>query len=59
MPQEVSTNSMIYSTPSKNLRGLKGLTNGTEEFIDDRELAQRKAEAAGTFPLHHLSKCYS
>nr|GFA56573.1 kinesin KP1-like [Tanacetum cinerariifolium] len=43
MPQEVvSSNPMIYNTPSKNSRGL----NGTEEFIDDRELAQRKAEAA-------------
>lgn len=49
MPQEISPNPMLFNTPSKNSRGLKGLnslTNGTEEFIDDRELAQRKAEAA-------------
>ncbi|KAL4566932.1 hypothetical protein LXL04_031058 [Taraxacum kok-saghyz] len=46
MPQEFSSHSMLLNTPSKNSRGLKGLTNGTEEFIDDRELAQRKAEAA-------------
>lgn len=40
---------MLFNSPNKNSRGLKGLnslTNGTEEFIDDRELAQRKAEAA-------------
>lgn len=47
MPQEISPNPMLLNTPSKNSRGLKGLANGaTEEFIDDRELAQRKAEAA-------------
>ncbi|KAI3820447.1 hypothetical protein L1987_07994 [Smallanthus sonchifolius] len=49
MPQEISSNSVILNTPSKNSRGLKALnsfTNGAEEFIDDRELAQRKAEAA-------------
>lgn len=52
MPQEISANSVMLNTPSKNSRGLKALnslTNGVEEFIDDRELAQRKAEAAGTF----------
>ncbi|MFS7940864.1 putative minus-end-directed kinesin ATPase [Helianthus anomalus] len=52
MPQETDhrSNSVILNTPSKNFRGLKALNsltnNGTEEFIDDRELAQRKAEAA-------------
>lgn len=52
MPQEISPNPMLLNTPSKNSRGLKGLANGaTEEFIDDRELAQRKAEAAGTLSL--------
>ncbi|XP_076897595.1 kinesin-like protein KIN-14F [Bidens hawaiensis] len=47
MPQEISSNSVILNTPSKNSRGLKALnsfTNGNDEFIDDRELAQRKAE---------------
>ncbi|XP_022039587.1 kinesin-like protein KIN-14F isoform X2 [Helianthus annuus] len=52
MPQETDhrSNSVILNTPSKNFRGLKALNsltnNGNEEFIDDRELAQRKAEAA-------------
>ncbi|KAK1406929.1 hypothetical protein QVD17_38538 [Tagetes erecta] len=46
---EISSNCVMLNTPSKNSRGLKALnslTNGVEEFIDDRELAQRKAEAA-------------
>ncbi|XP_076943388.1 kinesin-like protein KIN-14F isoform X2 [Bidens hawaiensis] len=49
MPQEISSNPVILNTPSKNSRGLKALnsfTNGNDEFIDDRELAQRKAEEA-------------
>ncbi|KAD4386337.1 hypothetical protein E3N88_26506 [Mikania micrantha] len=49
MPQEICLNSVILNTPSKNSRGLKALnscTNGTDEYIDDRELAQRKAEAS-------------
>ncbi|KAL6975141.1 hypothetical protein U1Q18_023936 [Sarracenia purpurea var. burkii] len=56
MPQESNYNS-IFSSPCKNLRGLKGLnslTNGNnsdasyaEEIINDHELAQRKAGEAG------------
>lgn len=53
MPQEIY-HSSIFTSPSKNLRGLKGLiynnsnTPHAEEIINDRELAQRKAEEAGT-----------
>lgn len=59
MPQEnnYSSNSMIFASPCKNLRGLKGLVSNndqaqnpyanTEEFINDYELAHRKAEEAG------------
>ncbi|KAK9941143.1 hypothetical protein M0R45_017769 [Rubus argutus] len=58
MPQEnnYSSNSMIFASPCKNFRGLKGLVSNndqaqnpyanTEEFINDYELAQRKAEEA-------------
>ncbi|XP_011095593.1 kinesin-like protein KIN-14F isoform X2 [Sesamum indicum] len=51
MPQE-SYSSSIFSSPSKNLRGLKGLIYNNsgapyaEEIISDRELAHRKAEEA-------------
>ncbi|TQE05407.1 hypothetical protein C1H46_008997 [Malus baccata] len=55
MPQESNFNSIIFTSPSKNMRGLKGLVSNneappfpnTEEFINDYELAQRKAEEAG------------
>ncbi|KAJ6313809.1 hypothetical protein OIU78_017452 [Salix suchowensis] len=51
MPQETN-NGSIFTSPCKNLRGLKGLMSSneasyTEEIINDRELAQRKAEEAG------------
>ncbi|XAR67331.1 Minus-end-directed kinesin ATPase [Bertholletia excelsa] len=59
MPQENSYG-LPFSSPSKNLRGLKGLNsiinnnsnNGdvsyADEIIDDRELAQRKAGEAAS-----------
>ncbi|XP_057765408.1 kinesin-like protein KIN-14F [Salvia miltiorrhiza] len=50
MPQE-SYNNSIFNSPSKNLRGLKGLiynTANADEIISDRELAQRKAEEAAS-----------
>lgn len=54
MPQE-SNSSSLFTTPCKNLRGLKSLVSSneapyacTEEIINDYELAQRKAEEAGT-----------
>ncbi|KAJ7963561.1 Kinesin-like protein [Quillaja saponaria] len=53
MPQESSCNS-IFTSPSKNLRGLKALISNnneasyTEEIINDHELAQRKAEEAAS-----------
>ncbi|KAF5728491.1 Kinesin-like protein 1 isoform 2 [Tripterygium wilfordii] len=59
MPQETNSNSnptSIFTSPSKNLRGLKALvpnTNNneasyTEEIINDDELALRKAEEAAS-----------
>lgn len=52
MPQESNTGSIFYS-PNKNFRGLKGLICNSndnavyaEEIINDRELANRKAEEA-------------
>ena len=58
MPQESNTNSMFTSSPCKNLRGLKALianneASNTEEIINDHELAQRKAEEAGTIFYHY------
>ncbi|KAK2979716.1 hypothetical protein RJ640_004905 [Escallonia rubra] len=53
MRQE-SNPSSIFSSPSKNLRGLKALISSnsnneaTDEIINDRELAQRKAEEAAS-----------
>ncbi|KAJ6776754.1 HEAVY CHAIN putative-RELATED [Salix koriyanagi] len=52
MPQETN-NGSIFTSPCKNLRGLKGLMSSneasyTEEIINDRELAQRKAEEAAS-----------
>ncbi|KAK3008700.1 hypothetical protein RJ639_015249 [Escallonia herrerae] len=53
MRQE-SNPSSIFSSPSKNLRGLKALISNnsnneaTDEIINDRELAQRKAEEAAS-----------
>ncbi|XP_073280670.1 kinesin-like protein KIN-14F [Primulina huaijiensis] len=51
MPQEISYScGSKFSSPGKNLRGLKGLihsngeTSYPEEIINDRELAQRKAD---------------
>ncbi|XP_073158493.1 kinesin-like protein KIN-14F isoform X2 [Henckelia pumila] len=60
MPQEISymSCSSIFSSPGKNLRGLKGLihSNGEasyqEEIINDRELAQRKADEAAARRYH-------
>lgn len=53
MPQESNSNGSIFFSPSKNLRGLKGLIYNSsddavyaEEIINDRELAQRKAGEA-------------
>lgn len=52
MPQENNSNP-LFNSPSKSLRGLKGLVcnnneaSYVEEIIDDRELAQRKADEAG------------
>lgn len=52
MPQENNSNP-LFKSPSKSLRGLKGLVcnnneaSYVEEIIDDRELAQRKADEAG------------
>ncbi|XP_060972774.1 kinesin-like protein KIN-14F [Cannabis sativa] len=57
MPQESSnSNSSLFTSPCKNLRGLKGPTISnnetsyayTEEIINDYELAQRKAEEAAS-----------
>ncbi|KAM1115023.1 hypothetical protein TB2_038153 [Malus domestica] len=56
MPQESNFNSIFFTSPSKNMRGLKGLVSNseappfanTEEFINDYELAQRKAEEAAS-----------
>lgn len=56
MPQESNWDS-VFLSPNKNLRGLKGLicnnnsNNEVEEIINDRELAQRKADEAGTTTL--------
>ncbi|GLT79564.1 hypothetical protein SLA2020_510470 [Shorea laevis] len=52
MPQETNFNS-IFTSPSKNMRGLKALVSNTEssqaeEIINDLELAQRKAEEAAS-----------
>lgn len=59
MPQEsnqIQSNS-LFNSPVKNLRGLKGNlaynsssneVSYTEEMFNDRDLAQRKAEEAGT-----------
>lgn len=58
MPQENILSNIFASSPGKNLRGLKGLISNNDqahnpyanpdEFINDYELAQRKAEEAGT-----------
>ncbi|XP_062078987.1 kinesin-like protein KIN-14F [Humulus lupulus] len=55
MPQESSNSSSLFTSPCKNLRGLKGpISNNdtsyayTEEIINDYELAQRKAEEAAS-----------
>ncbi|OMP06953.1 hypothetical protein COLO4_07750 [Corchorus olitorius] len=52
MPQESNSNP-IFTSPSKNLRGLKALpstinvdASHTEDVFNDNELAQRKAEEA-------------
>ncbi|XWS11407.1 hypothetical protein CRYUN_Cryun38cG0080700 [Craigia yunnanensis] len=53
MPQETNSK-QIFSSPSKNLRGLKALVSNnfeaskTEDIINDNELAQRKAEEAAS-----------
>ncbi|XP_004296130.1 PREDICTED: kinesin-4-like [Fragaria vesca subsp. vesca] len=56
MPQENILSNIFASSPGKNLRGLKGLVSNNDqahnpyanpdEFINDYELAQRKAEEA-------------
>ena len=57
--REESNYNSIFKSPCKNLRGLKGLnsivnnnnsdaSSYAEEIINDRELAQRRAEEAGT-----------
>ena len=58
MPQETN-NGSIFTSPCKNLRGFKGLMSSneasyTEEIINDRELAQRKAEEAGEISQHSI-----
>ncbi|XWS51691.1 hypothetical protein CRYUN_Cryun11dG0005200 [Craigia yunnanensis] len=53
MPQETNSNP-IFTSPSKNLRGLKALVSNnveasnTEDVFNDNELAQRKAEEAAS-----------
>ncbi|KAK6269429.1 hypothetical protein POUND7_006534 [Theobroma cacao] len=53
MPQETKSNP-IFTSPSKNLRGLKALVSNsveashTEDIFNDNELAQRKAEEAAS-----------
>ncbi|KDP32619.1 hypothetical protein JCGZ_13169 [Jatropha curcas] len=53
MPQETN-NSSFFTSPCKNLRGLKSLishneaSSYNEEIINDHELAQRKAEEAAS-----------
>ncbi|XP_022716667.1 kinesin-like protein KIN-14F [Durio zibethinus] len=53
MPQETNSNP-IFTSPSKNLRGLKALVannveaSHTEDVFNDNELAQRKAEEAAS-----------
>lgn len=62
MPQESNQNqsNSLFISPVKNLRGLKGNlgynsssneVSYTEEMFNDRDLAQRKAEEAGTLIL--------
>ncbi|KAL9382883.1 hypothetical protein Peur_023206 [Populus x canadensis] len=52
MPHETN-NGSLFTSPCKNLRGLRGLIPSNEacypdEIINDRELAQRKAEEAAS-----------
>ncbi|KAJ6887430.1 kinesin-like protein KIN-14F [Populus alba x Populus x berolinensis] len=52
MPHETNHGS-LFTSPCKNLRGLRGLIPSneacyTDEIINDRELAQRKAEEAAS-----------
>lgn len=51
MPQETNYSSSVFTSPCKNLRGLKSVASNneasyTEEIINDYELAHRKAEEA-------------
>ncbi|XP_048235621.1 kinesin-like protein KIN-14F isoform X2 [Ricinus communis] len=54
MPQETTNSGIILTSPCKNLRGLKSSISNNdasyaaEEIINDRELAQRKAEEAAS-----------
>ncbi|KAK8623085.1 hypothetical protein V6N13_117978 [Hibiscus sabdariffa] len=57
MPQETNSNPN-FTSPSKNLRGLKALASDNvensptqEDIFNDYDLAQRKAEEAGIFHL--------
>lgn len=58
MPQESGNSNSNFTSPCKNLRGLKALISQNEapysytnEIINDYELGHRKAEEAGTTPL--------
>ncbi|TXG68029.1 hypothetical protein EZV62_009304 [Acer yangbiense] len=53
MPQETNYSNPVFTSPCKNMRGLKSLASNneatlyTEEIFNDFELAHRKAEEAG------------
>ena len=58
MPQESGNSNSNFTSPGKNLRGLKALISQneapysyTDEIINDYELAHRKAEEAGPYYL--------
>lgn len=66
MPQESNQNqsNSLFNSPVKNFRGLKGNlgynsssneVSNTEEMFNDRDLAQRKAEEAGTLILFFIT----
>lgn len=62
MPQETNHSSSVFTSPCKNLRGLKSVVSNneasyTEEIINDYELAHRKAEEAGAISDYYYFAC--
>lgn len=62
MPQETNYLSSVFTSPCKNLRGLKSVVSNneasyTEEIINDYELAHRKAEEAGAISDYYYFAC--